>query len=113
MANGKRSKPKKEALADSVPVQLVIDLAPDTPSYYANHVEIAVNKHEISLRIAKIPTKPGRAEMAAAEATGELIIDAEMEILIPPTLIKGLIAALETSRQNYETLFGPIREIEQ
>lgn len=111
MAKAKtKAKPKIADLTESVPVRLVVDASRETPTYYANHVEIAINKHEIALWVARIPTKPGRDEMALAEMTGEIVIDAEMQILLPPTLIDGLISALETTKTNFETAFGPIRE---
>jgi hypothetical protein len=107
------SRRKAEANADTLDVRLVVDLPADTPTYYANHVEIAVNKHEISLWIARLPTKPAREQMALAQETGELLVEAEMQILMPPTLIDGLIGALETTKLKYEKAFGPIREIKE
>ena len=108
-----RTKASAEALIDSLPVRIVVDVSPDTPTYYANHVEIAINKHEIAVWIARIPTKPGREEMAFAEASGEIVVDAEMQILLPPTLIDGLLSALQTTKDNFETAFGPIRELKE
>lgn len=97
--------------ADSVPVRIVVDVTPDTPTYYANHIEIAYNRHEIAVWVARLPTKASRDDMALAEEIGELVVEPEMQILLPPTLIDGLISALETTKENYEKVFGPIREI--
>ena len=106
-----RAKTAKEP--DALAVRLVVDLPPDLPTYYANHVELAVNRHEIAMWVARLPTKPGRDQLALAEATGELVVEAEMQILLPPTILEGLIAALVATKTKYEETFGPIREVKE
>lgn len=85
----------------------------DTPTYYINHAEIAVGKHEFALAFAKLPTKPSRSDMEHAKATQELAWETDIQVLVPPTLIVGLIRALETARDGYQNLFGPLPEDEK
>lgn len=101
---------KKEA---TVSAQIVVDLAIDTPTYYINHVEIAVNRHEVALWFARLPTKPGRDQLAVIQETNELVVEPEFQILVPPTLLPGLISAFQKSKETYEAQFGPIGEVSE
>lgn len=93
-------------------VRIVVEASQDTPTYYVNHAEIALGQHELALWFARLPTKPSRAETEEVRRSGEIVVDPEFQILIPPTLLPGLIEALGTTLSTYETLFGPIRKNE-
>lgn len=105
------AKPKtsKAAAAPEKAFKIVVEATADTPTYYINHVEIAVNQHELAMWFARLPTKPSRFELDEALATGELVVDPEFQILIAPTLLEGLISALQSTKETYEGIFGPIR----
>lgn len=112
MAKAKSSKALAEALAETaegVALTIVMDTTPDTPAYYMNHAELSVGQHDISLSLARIPPKPGRQELAEAIKSGEILVDAELQIILPPTILPGLIAALQKVKDGYETLFGEIK----
>ena len=104
-----KSKAPKGDQAVEIALRVVVEATIDTPTYYANHAEIAVNQHELALWFARLPTKPSRLELEEARETGELVVDPEFQILVPPTLLDGLIEALVASKEKYESLFGPIR----
>jgi hypothetical protein len=110
-AKAKRAAKAKPAKPQTMQARIVVDLSPDTPTYYVNHMEIAVNKYELALWLARLPTKPGRAETALAEQTGEIVVEPEFQILISPTLLPRMVSALTEARKNYEAIYGPIREI--
>jgi hypothetical protein len=97
---------KSKNLEEAVNLKVVVEASLDTPTYYVNHAEIAVSQHEFAILFARLPTKPSRAEIVEATSSGELVVDPEFQILIPPTLLQGLIDALEKSRDQYDTLFG-------
>lgn len=105
----KAKEPKAAPAAVERSLKIVVEATSDTPTYYVNHCEIAVNHHEIALWFARLPTKPSRFDMDGVAETGELAVEPEFQILIAPTLLEGLIAALQSTKETYEGIFGPIR----
>lgn len=89
-----------------IALKIVVEASQDTPTYYVNHAEIAAGQHEIAIWFARLPTKPSRLEMEEAKVTGEIIVDPEFQILVPPTLIPGLISALEQTKERHEAMYG-------
>jgi hypothetical protein len=61
------------------------------------------------MAFALAPTKPSAEQIKQAES-GIVELDALVQILLPPTLIPGLIKALVTTKEQHEALFGPIKE---
>jgi hypothetical protein len=81
----------------------------ETFTYYANHAEIACTPHEFAILFARVPTKlpPEKIEEAMA---GNLTLPCDVQILIPTTLINGLIQALTTQKATYEQRYGALHE---
>lgn len=111
MAKAARKKSESPAKPELV-LRIVVEATQDTPTYYVNHAEIALGAHELAIWFARLPTKPSRDETEAARASGEIVVEPEFQILVPPTLLPGLIVALQQTQDNYETIFGPIRKNE-
>lgn len=114
-ALAKKAKPAtatREGGTGEISLRIVVEATQETPAYYVNHAEIAMSPHECAIWFARLPTKPSRQEMEDARTIGEIVVEPEFQVLIPPTLIFGLIKALETTRDNYEATFGPIRKVE-
>ena len=99
-------KATSKATEESVQLRIVVEANQDTPTYYMNHVEIVMGLHEIALWFARLPTKPSRAEMADAAASGEIVVDPEFQIVIPHTLMSGLISALQSVQTKHVETFG-------
>ncbi len=112
MARAKRKKVARAEPKAELSVRIVVEADRDTPTYYVNHAEVAVGLHELAIWFARLPTKPSRDETEEAQRTGEIVVEPEFQILFPPTLLPGLIEALETTQKTFETLFGPIRKKE-
>jgi hypothetical protein len=98
-----------EEITDIVRSPISTQVADDTFTYYANHAEISCTAHEFAILFARIPAKlpPDKLEEARA---GALSIDCDVQILISPTLISGLIRALITQKETYEKRFGIITQ---
>jgi hypothetical protein len=79
-----------------------------TPTYYVNHAEITSNPFEVTISFARFPSKfsPGASETIGT--TGILEVEAELQVLIPPTLLPGLIRALTTQKATLDAMMGPI-----
>jgi hypothetical protein len=80
----------------------------ETYTYYSNHAEVAYLAHEFAILFARIPTKlpPDKIEEVMG---GNLNLTAEVQILIPTTLINGLIQALTRQKAAYEEQHGAIQ----
>jgi hypothetical protein len=78
----------------------------DAPTYYINFAEVSRSQHEFMLTCAKGPSKLTPAQAAAAGESGEIRLEPVVQLIIPPTLINGLIAALEAQRTKYERDHG-------
>jgi hypothetical protein len=106
-----RSAPPPDSAEPETEVRLSIStqVGDETFTYYANHAEIASSPHEFGLLFARMPTKvpPERLEEAMS---GTLTLPCDVQILIPATMISGLIRALNTQKATYEKRYGDIHE---
>jgi len=97
--------PQPELLTPSVTAQV----GDETFTYYANYAEIASIAHDFAILFARLPAKlpPDKIEEAR---NGNLTLTCDVQILIPTTLIDGLIRALTTQKATYEQRYGAIHE---
>jgi hypothetical protein len=92
------------------PKPLNIALGYQGEPLYSNYAEVSSALHEFQILFALVPTKPN-AEQISEMRAGSLKLDAQVQILLPPTIIPGLIRALMTTKEQYEALAGPIKEV--
>ncbi len=90
-------------------LSLATQVGDETFTYYANHAEIASTPHEFALMFARMPAKlpPEKLEEVGG---GTLTLTSDVQILIPATLIPGLIRALNTHKTVHEQRYGAIHE---
>jgi hypothetical protein len=82
-----------------------------TAVYYVNYAEAAFSPHEFCLSAARVPTKLPQGRMEEVQRSGAMIVSADVQLVFPPTLIPGLIRALNTIKDAYEKATGiTIRE---
>jgi hypothetical protein len=79
---------------------------------YSNYAEVSSAMHEFQILFALLPTKPKAEQIEQMVQGSALNLDAQVQILLPPTVIPGLIKALTTTKDRYEALAGPIKELE-
>lgn len=102
----------RSAKAKGSAVQAIIQLRPslevsdDTPQYYVNHAEINSTVHEFVISAGRLPGRLTQAQIEMVRATSVLPTPADVQLLIPPTLIVGLIRALQTQKDVYEAQYG-------
>ena len=90
----------------NIQIRPVIEATDNTPVFYANYLEVSISPNEFALSAVRIPTKPTQATLDS----GEIRMEPSVQIIIPPMVIPGLIRALSTQRDNYESQFGPIND---
>jgi hypothetical protein len=113
MARRTRAQPNPvpESTGPGTEVQLTIStqVGEDTFTYYANYAEIASTPHEFAFLFARMPAKLSPEKLEEARA-GTLTLTSDVQILIPATLIPGLIRALNTHKTVHEQRYGTIHE---
>lgn len=85
----------------------------NTSVYYVNYIEIANSPQDFSIICGRLPGKLSHDKMEQAKKLGALVIEPEVQLIIPTTLVPGLIRALTIQKEKYEKMFGlQIKEIE-
>lgn len=92
-------------------VRVIVDAPDGSEPYYVNHIEVGATKFDFSLLCARIPTKPSAESFAQAAASGELHIPATVQVVIPASLVGGLVRALTIQKEQYEKINGPIPDL--
>jgi hypothetical protein len=88
-----------------------VDPTDEMAVYYANYAEASFAQHECLISFARVPTKMSIARSEEAK-TGTIKLEPLVQVIIPPTLVPGLIRALSTVKEGYERLIGPINDLE-
>ena len=84
----------------------VLDITSDTPQYYVYHAEVNFTVHEFTLSLGRMAARIRPEQAATFRESGVMPIPADLQILIPPSLVPGLMRALSSSRDQYEKQFG-------
>ena len=104
----KKSAKKTPIAAEAVTAQIVVNPSDDLSSIYANHAEVAHSFHEFTIFFGQLPTKASMAVVESVKTTGQIRIEPDAQVIVPPTLIPGLISALEAQLKKYEEKHGII-----
>lgn len=106
-----KKKTKKKAKA-SQPLEVEISMLglDDDHALYVNFAEVTHSAHEFMLSFGRVPTKPSNSQMLEAKRTKILPIVSDVQVLLPPTVIKALVSALETQIEKYEAGHGKIEK---
>lgn len=89
-------------------VKIQPDYRADFPTYYVNFVEVAHSRHEFSLTALRAPTRMGRETIEAASEKGMIEIEPAVQLLVPPSMMRGLIDALQKQLAVFEKNYGPV-----
>ena len=94
--------------ADGTTVKVSLEPSIDTVPIYSNHIEVGHTRHEFTILIGRVPGKMPAETFASAAASGQLLLEPDATVLVPPTLVPGLIKALEAQLHTWEEKFGPV-----
>ena len=97
--------PSSAATSDASGVRVTIE-ATDVDPIYANYMDVAHGQYEFALSVARIPVKLKPEAIEAARAAGVLSLEPIVQIIFPPSLVPGLIRALDVQKAKYEAVFG-------
>lgn len=93
---------------DEVTLNVMMVADPDSPALFVNHFEIRSNLHEFSLLAKRMPTKLSPAEIESAQADGHFIVEPDVQLIVPPTVMPSLISALTIALEGYEARYGAV-----
>ena len=82
----------------------------DASAFYINFAEISHSRHEFMMHCVQAPTKLSPTMREVVISSGEVRLSPMVTLLMPPTLIPGLIRALTVEMEKYEQQNGPIRK---
>jgi Protein of unknown function (DUF3467) len=105
---GKTRAVTKRAKSEPLTVKISIDASPDAGIHYVNLAEVGHSRHDFFVLLARTPIKPSQTELVHIRETGEVHVEALVQLVMPPTFVPGLINALQTRLSAYEMEFGPI-----
>jgi Protein of unknown function (DUF3467) len=107
-----RAKTAKTKASDEPVIKAVrVLLEPSREPVYANFAEVSAAQHEFQISFALTPSRP-TAETIEQAKTGEMRLETTVQVLLPPTIIPGLIKALTTTKEQYEAMVGPIKALD-
>lgn len=96
MAGVKKPKQKSQLKGgEQLAMRISLDPTRDTPAFYVNNVEVGRTQHDFLLLGARIPAKISPDELEGQLAGEVLRVEPDVQLILPPTLIPGLIAALQ------------------
>lgn len=106
MARGRKRQPPDSTEAPRI-VQLRPSVTADenTETFYVNFVEVACNAYEYALLATRLPTKMPLG-IIEDNSDGNFPVGAEVQLLLSPVLVDGLIDALTRQKQVYQQLYA-------
>lgn len=85
-----------------VTANIKLDIRPDTPSYYVNYMAVGHTNHDFTISVARTPAFLTPEQEARAKKESIVSLETTLQLVVPPTLIKGLIEALTKQINKYE-----------
>jgi hypothetical protein len=97
----KKSTQKKQPSRESA-AQMVMEVKSDTPSYYANYVNVSHTAYDFTLSVAKISSPLTQEQIEELQSLNKITVEPILQIVIPPLLIDGLINALIDQKAKHQ-----------
>ena len=98
----KSSKNKSNEEREVIATRISIKLSEDTHTYYANFAEVTHSPHEYIIYFCRTPAKLDEHALEMAKASQMISVEADLEVMFPPTMIDGLIDALKSQKEKYK-----------
>jgi len=101
---------RNKTLSDNTAVTVTpVMLSPsDLQYYYVNHIEVSSSKYEFAITAGRLPARFTDEQKQQIKDTQKLIIEPNIQLLIPANLISGLINALTIQKESYEKHHGKL-----
>ncbi len=93
-----------------IEVRVSLRVTDDTPSYYVNHLEVSQTQHEFTFSVGKIPSRFSAEKQSEIAGSHVMEIDAMLQLMIPPTLLPGIIKAMQIQLELFEKANGKVKD---
>ena len=104
----RKKAPTKEQEVERLPAKVVIHPSEDTPFFYINYAEIVISEYDFNLYGVRVPAKLAPSDINIVKKSGEINVEPIVHLIIPATIIDGLINALTRQKEVYEQQQGKI-----
>lgn len=106
MATKKTRKRKKAVSPQVLEITISPQVTENTTYYYFNYIAVTHSRYDFALAFARLPVtlKPEQEEIA--KKGKPIPVEADLQVVISPELISGLIDALTRQKDKYEARFG-------
>jgi hypothetical protein len=102
----KAKKAKGQTPTEVMAPRIVMDTNESTPLYYVNHMEVANTAVDFTLICTRLPAKLSEEKLEELKTNKTLHVDAEVQVVIPVSLVPAIIKALITQKESYEKIIG-------
>jgi hypothetical protein len=99
-------KETKENAPAQVAARIIVDVNESTPLYYANYMEVGNTSNDFTLFCTRLSAKLSADKMEEVRTLKTIHVDADVQVVIPVSLVPGLIKALIKQKEVYEKLIG-------
>jgi len=106
---------KHSQQADTITIGSIrLEPSESTSVYYVNFIEVATTPQDFSVICGRLPGKLSATKLEEVKDVGALVIEPDVQIVIPVTLVPGLIRILTAQKELYEKIYGiQIKEVER
>lgn len=102
MARRAKTKVRKAKAPRAIRLRATIEPTDSSPVYFVNLMEVGHTAHDFTIFGIRVPAKLSRAQLEVVSKDEPLVLPAEFQVIIPPTLVPGLISALTSQLAEYE-----------
>jgi hypothetical protein len=88
-------------------IRVTMDVPQDVPTYFVNYAEVNIGPSEITISAVRVPARFSSSKLSEG-AEGAIGIQAEVQLVLPPSVAVALTKAIKIQIENYEKQFGPI-----
>ena len=105
---------KRFQKADTITIGSIrLEPSESTAVYYVNFIEVATTPQDFSVICGRLPGKLSATKLEEVKEVGVLVLEPDVQIVIPVTLVPGLIRILTAQKELYEKIYGiQIKEVE-
>jgi len=73
--------------------------------FYVKYIEVGNSPQDFTLTCGRLPGKITSAKLEEIKRLDAMVIEPEVQLIIPTTLVPGLIRALTAQKEVYEELY--------
>jgi hypothetical protein len=95
--------------SEQVSAKVGLTVSEGTATFCVNLVEVTHTPHDFSVTCGRVPSKISVQDAIAVRDSGELKIEAPVQLIIPSTVFPALMEVFSKQLAMYESQFGPLK----